>query len=78
MALINSYYNLSFSPKLLATSVGQFDNKVVYKNYFGGVVSLTWKQFELINGYPNRLSKVRNMCKIFSPVLSKKPVTREN
>ena len=48
----------SFSPKLLATSVGQFDNKVVYKNYFGGVVSLTWKQFELINGYPNRLNTV--------------------
>ena len=45
-----------FSPKLLATSVGQFDNKVVYSKYFGGVVTVTWKQFELINGYPNRLS----------------------
>ena len=51
----------SLSPKLLATSVGQFDNKAVYKNYFGGVVSLTWKQFEHINGYPNRLNKVFNL-----------------
>ena len=51
--------NLFSSPKLLATSVGQFDQKIAYKNYFGGVVSVTWKQFELINGYPNRLSKVK-------------------
>ena len=43
-----------FSPMLLATAAEQFGYELMYPEYFGGVVALSWDHFHQINGYPNR------------------------
>ena len=43
-----------FSPKLLATAAEQFKYKIPYGEYFGGVVALSWDNFQVINGFTNR------------------------
>jgi hypothetical protein len=40
---------------LFATSVQQFNYKLPYNTYFGGVTAVSLQQFLAINGYPNRL-----------------------
>ena len=37
----------------LATAASQFNNRMPYADYFGGVVLTTTKHFSEINGYPN-------------------------
>ena len=39
---------------LLATAAEQFGYELMYPEYFGGVVALSWHHFHQINGYPNR------------------------
>jgi hypothetical protein len=43
-----------FSPQLLAVAAEQFNYKMSYADYFGGVVAFKWIHFKRINGFPNR------------------------
>ena len=43
-----------FSPQLLATAAEQFNYKMPYADYLGGVVAISWTHFQLINGLTNR------------------------
>ena len=47
-------YDCINSPKLLATAAQQFGFRMPYDQYFGGVIALTWSQFESVNGFSNK------------------------
>jgi len=47
-------YHCSLSPVLLATSVQQFNYKMPYDDYFGGVTAISLEHYLAVNGYPNR------------------------
>ena len=47
-------YSCSKSPILLASSVQQFNYRLPYLTYFGGVTAVSLQQLIAINGFPNR------------------------
>ena len=47
-------YECKKAPVLFATAAEQFGYKMPYRWYFGGVVAIHWKHFEIVNGYSNK------------------------
>ena len=54
LTMYQCYIFFLCSPKLLATAAEQFKYKMPYLDYFGGIVAISWKHFQLINGLSNR------------------------
>ena len=48
-------YNCKLSPILLASGAEQFNYRLPYPKYYGGVTAVSLRHFLAINGYPNRL-----------------------
>ncbi|XP_064647716.1 beta-1,4-galactosyltransferase 2-like [Lineus longissimus] len=51
---LRNVYACSDNPKHMSVIVDTFDDKLPYPEFFGGVAALTTKQFQRINGFPNR------------------------
>ena len=47
-------YNCEKSPKMMATAAQQFEYKMPYLHYFGGVVATSWAHFKSVNGMSNK------------------------
>ena len=47
-------YTCKESPKHLASAAEQFKFMMPYKEYFGGVVAMSWNHLKIVNGMTNR------------------------